>query len=144
MEHHHQEHTPQLEEHDLHSPQKQNGQAAHSANDGHMGHHTEDFLKRFRICLVLTIPVLLLSEMIQHWFGYHISFAGDRFVLLGLSLIIFLYGGKPFLQGMLREIRQANPGMMTLIGIAILVAFIYSTSVIFGLKGMDFFWELAA
>lgn len=143
MEHHHQEHTPQPGEHDLHSSQRQNGQVTHSANDEHAGHHTEDFLKRFRICLVLTIPVLLLSGMIQHWFGYHISFAGDRFVLLGLSLIIFLYGGKPFLQGMLREIRQANPGMMTLIGIAILVAFIYSTSVIFGLKGMDFFWELA-
>ncbi len=143
MEHHHHEHTSQPAEHELHSPKMQNGQAAHSANDGHMGHHTEDFLKRFRVSLVLTIPVLLLSEMIQHWFGYHISFAGDRFVLLGLSLIIFLYGGKPFLQGMLREIRQANPGMMTLIGIAILVAFIYSTSVIFGLKGMDFFWELA-
>lgn len=115
----------------------------HSSHDEHMGHHTEDFLKRFWICLILTIPVLLLSEMIQHWFGYHLDFPGAKFVLLGLSLVIFLYGGKPFLIGMLREIKKANPGMMTLIGVAILVAFVYSTAVIFGLKGMDFFWELA-
>ncbi|MDP3468589.1 MAG: copper-translocating P-type ATPase [Daejeonella sp.] len=111
--------------------------------DEHAGHQTSDFLKRFWISLILTIPVLLLSEMIQHWFGFHIAFPGDKFVLLGLSLILFIYGGKPFLIGMLREIKQSNPGMMTLIGVAILVAFVYSTSVIFGLKGMDFFWELA-
>ena len=115
----------------------------HTAHDKHLGHHTEDFLKRFWVCLILTIPVILLSEMIQHWFGYHLTFPGARFVLLGFSLIIFLYGGKPFLQGMVRELKRADPGMMTLIGIAILVAFIYSTAVIFGLRGMDFFWELA-
>ena len=115
----------------------------HTAHDEHLGHHTEDFLKRFWVCLILTIPVILLSEMIQHWFGYHLTFPGARFVLLGFSLIIFLYGGKPFLQGMVRELKRADPGMMTLIGIAILVAFIYSTAVIFGLRGMDFFWELA-
>lgn len=115
----------------------------HTAHDEHLGHHTEDFLKRFWVCLILTIPVILLSEMIQNWFGYHLTFPGARFVLLGFSLIIFLYGGKPFLQGMVRELKRADPGMMTLIGIAILVAFIYSTAVIFGLRGMDFFWELA-
>ncbi|HEY1025332.1 MAG TPA: copper-translocating P-type ATPase [Sphingobacteriaceae bacterium] len=119
------------------------GNAGHSMHDEHLGHHTEDFLRRFWVCLILTVPVLLLSEMIQHWFNFDIGFAGDKYVLLAFSLVIFVYGGKPFLQGMVREIRRANPGMMTLIGIAILVAFLYSTAVIFGLRGMDFFWELA-
>ena len=119
----------------------QNG--PHDTHDEHMGHHTEDFLRRFWICLILTLPVLLLSEMIQHWFGFHLDFSGRGYVLLGISLIIFIYGGKPFLQGMVREIRSSNPGMMTLIGVAITVAFLYSTAVVFGLKGMDFFWELA-
>lgn len=116
---------------------------SHQVHDEHMGHHTEDFLKRFWICLFLTIPVLILSEMIQHWFGYHLTFPGARWVLSALSLIIYVYGGKPFLQGMVREVKSANPGMMTLIGVAITVAFIYSTAVVFGLKGMDFYWELA-
>ena len=135
--HHHEEDESGSTEEKLKSPEN------HTAHDEHLGHHTEDFLKRFWVCLILTIPVILLSEMIQHWFGYQLTFPGARFVLLGFSLIIFLYGGKPFLQGMVRELKRADPGMMTLIGIAILVAFIYSTAVIFGLRGMDFFWELA-
>lgn len=143
MEHHHHGHVHSPDEHGNHSPETKNKQAAPPAIDAHAGHHTSDFLKRFWICLILTVPVLLLSEMIQYWFGFHLEFQGDKFVLLGVSLILFIYGGKPFLIGMSREIKQANPGMMTLIGIAILVAFIYSASVIFGLKGMDFFWELA-
>ena len=112
-------------------------------HDKHSGHHTEDFLKRFWICLMLTIPVLLLSEMIQHWFGFHISFGGDKYVLLGLGSIIYFYGGWPFLKGMIREIRDKAIGMMTLVALAISVAFIYSVAVTFGLKGMDFYWELA-
>ena len=135
--HHHMDHTA----HTSKTSEKKHDD--HSSHDEHMGHHTEDFLKRFWICLILTVPVLLLSEMIQHWFGFHLDFPGAKFMLLGLSLVIFLYGGKPFLVGMLREIKKANPGMMTLIGVAIIVAFVYSTAVIFGLKGMDFFWELA-
>ncbi|MEJ6980037.1 copper-translocating P-type ATPase [Pedobacter sp. P351] len=115
----------------------------HLEHDEHMGHHTADFLKRFWLCLVLTIPVLMLSEMIQHWFGYRLVFPGSKFVLWGLSMTIFVYGGKPFLVGMVREMKSSSPGMMTLIAIAILVAFAYSTAVIFGLPGMDFFWELA-
>ncbi len=141
--HHHQGHAHSSDAHGHHSVETKNKQGMTPAIDEHAGHHTADFLKRFWICLILTVPVLLLSEMIQHWFGFHIQFPGDKFLLLGISLIIFIYGGKPFLIGMLREIKHSNPGMMTLIGIAILVAFIYSTSVIFGLKGMDFFWELA-
>lgn len=125
-------------DHSMHS-----GHGDHSGHDEHMGHHTGDFLKRFWVSMILTVPVLLLSQMIQHWFGFNLSFAGDKYVLLAFSLVIFIYGGKPFLQGMAREIRYSNAGMMTLIGVAIIVAFLYSTAVIFGLRGMDFFWELA-
>jgi len=115
---------------------------------GHEGHDhhammTDDFKKRFFIVLLLTIPVLLLSEMIQHWLNIHISFQGSRYVLLALSSIIFFYGGWPFLKGWVDEMNAGNPGMMTLIGFAITVAYIYSTAVVFGLQGMDFFWELA-
>ncbi len=112
-------------------------------HDEHLGHHTEDFLKRFWLCLILTIPVLALSGTIQHWFGYQLSFPGSNYVLLILSTAIYLYGGKPFIQGMFREIKTSNLGMMTLIGVAISIAYIYSTAVVFGLKGMDFLWELA-
>jgi Cu2+-exporting ATPase len=115
----------------------------HTGHDKHAGHHTEDFLKRFWVCLVLTVPVLLLSQMIQHWLGFHISFPGDQYVLLLLGTIIYVYGGKPFLKGMVGEIRDKAIGMMTLVALAISVAFLYSVAVIFGLKGMDFFWELA-
>ena len=65
----------------------------HAAHDKHAGHHTEDFLKRFWFCLGLTIPVLMLSEMVQHWFGFHISFPGDKYLLLLLGSIIYIYGG---------------------------------------------------
>lgn len=115
----------------------------HQTHDEHAGHHTEDFLKRFWICLVLTIPVLLLSHMIQQWLGFSFTFAGDKYVLLALSSAIFYYGGLPFLVGMIRELRWGNPGMMTLVAVAITTAYLYSVAVVFGLSGMDFFWELA-
>lgn len=112
---------------------------------GHEAHSSgiADFKKRFYVVLVLTIPVMLLSEMIQHWLNIHISFPGSKYVLLLLSSIVFFYGGWPFLKGLVGEIRVKNPGMMTLIGFAISVAYIYSVAIVFGLKGMDFFWELA-
>jgi len=115
----------------------------HSAHDKHAGHHTHDFLKSFWICLVLTIPVLLLSPMIQQWIGFELKFPGDKYVLLTLGSIIYFYGGWPFLSGMVSEIRDKAIGMMTLVALAISVAFIYSVAVVFGLQGMDFFWELA-
>src|SRR5258705_7906369 len=65
-------------------------------HDKHAGHHTEDFLRRFWVSLILTVPVLLLSEMIQHWLGFEIKFSGDKYVLLILSSFIFFYGGWPF------------------------------------------------
>ncbi|MCF3107564.1 heavy metal translocating P-type ATPase [Niabella sp. CC-SYL272] len=109
----------------------------------HEGHHSGDFLKRFWISLVLTIPILLLSHMIQQWLGFNISFVGDSYVLLVLGTVIYIYGGLPFLRGMIGEVRAKAIGMMTLVAIAISVAYVYSVAVIFGLPGMDFFWELA-
>jgi P-type Cu2+ transporter len=117
--------------------------ANHTGHDKHAGHHTGDFLKRFWICLILTIPTLLLSEMIQHWFGFHIVFDGSNYVLLVFGTVIYFYGGMPFLKGMINEIRDKAIGMMTLVALAISVAFIYSVAIVLGLKGMDFFWELA-
>lgn len=115
---------------------------------GHEGHDhhammIDDFKKRFYIVLALTIPVMLLSEMIQHWLNIHISFAGSQYVLLVLSSIVFFYGGWPFLSGWFSEMKAWKPGMMTLIGFAITVAYVYSIATVLGLKGMDFFWELA-
>ncbi|MHA4740840.1 heavy metal translocating P-type ATPase [Dyadobacter sp. MSC1_007] len=115
----------------------------HSDHDKHAGHHTEDFLKRFWICIALTVPVLLLSHMIQQWAGFSWTFAGDQYVLLALSSTIYFYGGKPFLTGLVREVKSKNLGMMTLVAVAITTAYVYSVAVVFGLEGMDFFWELA-
>jgi Cu2+-exporting ATPase len=113
---------------------------------GHEGHdHNSmiaDFRKRFYAVLVLTIPIMLLSEMIQHFMGVNWQFAGSKYILFALSTIVFLYGGWPFLKGLADEVKAKNPGMMFLIGFAITVAYIYSVAIVFGLQGMDFFWEL--
>ena len=112
----------------------------------HSDHHgimLRDFKKRFIISTILTIPVLLLSPFIQDLLRYRIEFMGDRFILFVLSTIIYFYGGKPFLIGLVNEVRKRSPGMMTLIGLAISVAFIYSSAVTFGLSGRTFYWELA-
>ena len=115
---------------------------------GHEGHDhhammIDDFKNRFWISLILTLPILLLSEMIQHWLGFEIKFPGDKYVLLILSSFIFFYGGWPFLKGLTDELKLKSPGMMTLIGLAIIVAYVFSVAVVFGFPGMDFFWELA-
>lgn len=114
-----------------------------AGHDEHAGHHTENFLQRFWLCLIITIPVLLLSHTVQQWLGLHLTFAGDKYVLLALSSFIFFYGGWPFLVGLVREIKWGNPGMMTLVAVAITTAYVYSIAVVFGFSGMDFFWELA-
>jgi Cu2+-exporting ATPase len=114
-------------------------------HDGHEAHTSgiADFKKKFYVVLILTIPIMLLSEMIQHWLNIHFSFPGSKYVLFFLSSIVFFYGGWPFLKGLVGEVRAKNPGMMTLVGFAISVAYIYSVATVFGLQGMDFFWELA-
>ncbi|MEC5143880.1 copper-translocating P-type ATPase [Chitinophaga sp. 212800010-3] len=145
MEHQHTTHAG----HD-HSAMQHNQPAAghehHNMNrGGHHDHHAmmiADFRKRFYVVLVLTIPVMLLSKMIQHWLGLTLEFPGDKYLLLFLSSVVFVYGGWPFLKGWADEMKQWEPGMMTLIGFAISVAYIYSVATVFGLSGMDFFWEL--
>lgn len=144
--HHHSEPEKQQASHQHHEQDAHAGHDtdnAHGGHNKHAGHHTEDFLKRFWICLAITVPVLLLSHMIQQWFGFELRFAGDKYVLLILSSVIYFYGGMPFLKGMVSEIKDKAIGMMTLVALAITVAFVYSVAVVFGLKGMDFFWELA-
>lgn len=131
------------DQHDKHVMKTQDNPAMGHAGHDHHAMMIDDFKKRFYIVLLLTVPVMLLSQMIQHWLNIHINFPGDQYLLLLLSSVIFFYGGKPFLQGWISEMKAKNPGMMTLIGFAITVAYMYSVATVFGLKGMDFFWELA-
>ncbi|OQW47484.1 MAG: ATPase [Proteobacteria bacterium SG_bin7] len=118
--------------------------SAHQGHDHH-SHMVEDFKRRFWISIVLTLPILLLSEQIQHFLslGDRIHFTGDQYLLWVLSSIVFFYGGYPFLKGIVDELKKFKPGMMTLIAIAISTAYFYSSAVVFGLSGMGFFWELA-
>ena len=102
-----------------------------------------DYRKRFTLSLILTAPVLVLSTMIQELLGFEFTFPGHLYVLFALSSIIFFYGGWPFLKGLFDELRTTGVGMMTLIALAISVAYFYSTAVIFGLTGKIFYWELA-
>jgi P-type Cu2+ transporter len=103
-----------------------------------------DFRRRFWVSLVLTIPQLALARHIQGWLGLHdaLAFRGDGLVQFVLASAIFVYGGRPFLRGLADEVRTRRPGMMTLVGLAITVAYGYSSAVVFGLRGADFFWEL--
>jgi P-type Cu2+ transporter len=128
----------EMDEMENHSMQ---GGMKHGAS-GHMM-HTGMFKRRFFVCLILTIPVLLLSEAIQTWFQFTITFPYQDYVLLFLALIIYVYGGWPFLKGLIHELRRLQPGMMTLISTAISVAFFYSAATVFFPVGKDFFWELA-
>jgi Cu2+-exporting ATPase len=114
---------------------------------GHQRHHAHmvaDFRTRFWISLIISIPVLALSPMIQRFLGLGDSmrFTGDSYILFVFSSFIFFYGGYPFLKGLSDELRSAHPGMMTLIAIAITTAYAYSSVVVFGLSGKIFFWEL--
>jgi Cu2+-exporting ATPase len=101
-----------------------------------------DYRRRLGVCMALTLPVLVLSPMVQAILGFHFSFRGDAWVSLALSTVVFLYGGWPFLSGSWSEVRKGALGMMTLIAVAIATAYVYSVAVVFGLAGMLFFWEL--
>ena len=108
----------------------------------HHAHMLRDFKKRFFVSLVITIPVLALSPMIQAFFGFDLTFRGSFYLLFAFSSLVYFYGGLPFLKGLKKELREKNPGMMTLIAVAISVAYFYSSAVVFGLAGKFFFWEL--
>ncbi|MDO6430562.1 copper-translocating P-type ATPase [Flavitalea sp. BT771] len=112
------------------------------ASHDHHAMMIRDFRKRFYTVLALTPPILFLSPMILHWMHIPFTFPGSDYLLLLLSTFVFLYGGRPFLSGWWDEMKDRNPGMMTLIGFAITVAYVYSAATVAGLKGMDFFWEL--
>lgn len=124
--------------HHSHIQHEHRGHASHA-------HHIGDFKKRFWISILLTIPVLLLSPMIQRLLNLesYLSFPGSLYALFGFSSVLFFYGGWPFLKGIAQELQEKKPGMMTLITVAISSAYIYSSLVVFGVKGEMFFWELA-
>jgi len=114
----------------------------HRAHIDHTGHE-KMFRNRFWVCLLLSIPVLLLSPSLQEWLHFSVPrFPGSEWVAPIFSILVFLYGGVPFLQMAVPEIQNRQPGMMTLISLAIGVAFIYSLATLFANLGMGFFWEL--
>ena len=147
MEHQHHNHTHENHNHghDHHNHDHHSGQhQSHGDHHGHHEHMIEDFKKRFWISLIITLPIIVLAPMIQELLGYQLRFNGDRYVQFILSSVIFFYGGWPFLKGLAEEIKKKAPGMMTLIALAISVAYFYSSAVVFGLDGKIFFWELAS
>ena len=116
--------------------------------DDHQDHHAHmaaDFRKRFWISLVLTLPILALSPLLQSLVGLQdaVRFSGDLYVLFGFSSAVFWYGGWPFLKGLYTELTTLKPGMMTLVAVAINTAYLYSSAAVFGVTGKVFFWELA-
>lgn len=102
-----------------------------------------DYRRRFYISIVFTVPILFLSPLIQGFLGFSLIFPSIGYIMLGLASFVFFYGGWPFLKGIVKEISKKTPGMMTLIAIAISVAYIYSAATTLGLPGTEFFWELA-
>ena len=144
------EHEGMKEHHDM-GHDMSSGHAGHgemAAQDGHGSHHAmmvADFRKRFWISLVITVPILFLSPLIQKFLGLEgiIKFPGDSYLLFVLSSAVYFYGGYPFLKGIYDELKSKSPGMMTLIALAITVAYVYSSAVVFGVSGEVFFWELA-
>lgn len=136
-EHTHEDHNHEEHTHEMHQDQHQ---------DQHQDHHAmmaEDFKRRFFVSLVLMVPILILSPMIQMFMGVDWRFTGDLYILFALSTILSIYGGKPFFQGAKDEIKAKEPGMMTLIAFAVTVAYVYSSFAVFMSIGNDFFWELA-
>lgn len=132
-----------------HQQADHSGHSDHEGHGGHQAHHehmVQDFKHRFVVSLLVTLPVLILSPMLQSIFGFGrlVAFPGDMLILFGLSSVIFFYGGWPFLKGLVDELGKQQPGMMTLIALAIAVAYVYSSLVAFGLPGRVFFWELAS
>src|SRR5688572_9571455 len=117
----------------------------HAGHDKHEGHDPEAFRQRFWLCLILTIPVVLFSEMVQDWFGYSLGeIPGHDWVSPVLGTFVFVYGGRAFLIGGWREVLDRQPGMMLLISLAITVAFVASVASALGILDLEFWWELSA
>ncbi len=117
----------------------------HEGHDHHKHHEMMiiEYRRRFFVSLVLTIPILILDPTIQEFFNFTVEIPLQNYVLFLLAALVYVYGGIPFLRGLVDELKKRMPGMMTLIAVAITTAFLYSALVIFGLRGKPFFWELA-
>lgn len=132
--------------HEEENDSKKENEDKHADHDNHQNHHEmmiKDFKIRLLISSIVTVPILILSPMIQGWLNIEIDFTGSSYLLLALATFIYFYGGWPFLKGLKDELKDKNPGMMTLIAMAISVAYLFSAATVFGLEGSDFFWELA-
>ena len=140
------EHASHEQGHAGHGPDAEVAAPQHSAGHGsHHAHMVADYRRRFWVSLVLSVPVLALAPLVQETLGVDDSwqFSGDSFIQWGFATAIYFYGGWPFLTGIVTELRSRTPGMMTLIAVAITTAYVYSSTVTFGVEGDGFFWELA-
>src|SRR5262245_16958231 len=118
--------------------------ADHASHDKHAGHDPDAFRRQFWIVLLLTIPVVIWSEEVQMWLGYSApAFPGSEWIPPVLGTVVFVYGGRVFLQGARTELADRQPGMMTLISLAIVVAFLTSWAATLGIFEVDVWWELA-
>ncbi|HCM68072.1 MAG TPA: heavy metal translocating P-type ATPase, partial [Candidatus Kerfeldbacteria bacterium] len=115
-----------------------------SADDRHEGHKTSSFLKKFWVVSVLTVPIVAYSDLPELFFGWTApAFPGSEYLQLVLGSFVFFYGGLVFLRGAVSELRARLPGMMTLISLAVITAFLYSLATTFFIPGSEFFWELS-
>ncbi|MHB8781301.1 MAG: heavy metal translocating P-type ATPase [Candidatus Geothermincolia bacterium] len=131
-------------DHAMHGEGHEQGRMPESRPGNGHAHMISAFRNRFWVCLALTVPILTLSEPVQELLNLEgFAFGGDEYVLLALSSFIYVYGGWAFLKGLAGELAKRRPGMMTLIGLAISVAYFYSAAVVLGLQGEVLFWELA-
>jgi Cu2+-exporting ATPase len=120
------------------------GHEEHQGHDQHAGHSVQMFRDKFWWSIALTVPTLVWSPMIQQWLGFHApAFTGSGYIPAIFGTILFFYGGMVFLRGAAREIKDKLPGMMTLISLAITVAFAFSLAVTLGVRGEDLWWELS-
>src|ERR1700693_560965 len=132
------------EGHEAHEGHQGHQGHEHGGHDRHAGHSVEMFRDKFWGSAALTIPTVVWSPMVQQWFGFRApTFPGSKYVPAIFGTILFFYGGMAFLRGAVREIEDRLPGMMTLISLAITVAFGFSFAVTLGVPGMDLWWELA-
>ncbi len=145
MNHDEMNHSHEKMAHGSHNHSLHKGHDEHKGHANHHQHMIAEYRKRFWIALGVSIPILFLSPLIQAFlgFGTSLQFTGDKYLSFLLSSFVFFYGGFPFLKGMVDEIKKKQPGMMTLISVAVSVAYFYSSAVVFGLEGKVFFWELA-
>jgi Cu2+-exporting ATPase len=138
----HQNHDGSDKQQDHHGAHEQHDQGARGHHADHSGHE-EMFRRRFWICLVLSIPVLIYSPTLQNWLGFSPpEFPGSEWITPVFSVVVFIYGGLPFLRMAVPEVQDRQPGMMTLISLAISVAFAYSAAAFVFDLGTGFFWEL--